>query len=83
MNTQTSNMENAIGRSLITATYAGLLADTLLALVDRLAAAWRARANERAKIRERVRTARIVAALPADLRHDIGWPARYDEQSEG
>ncbi len=73
----------AIGRSLITATHAGILADSVYVLIGRIAAARRARANERARIRERLRTARIMADLPDDIRSDVGWPARYDRQSEG
>ena len=83
MKTQASDFTDVIGRSLMTATYAGFLASSISDLVDRIAAARRARARSGPRIRERVRTARIMAELPYDIRADVGWPGRYDEQSEG
>lgn len=83
MKTQTPGFGDVIGSSLITATHAGFLASAVSDLIERIAAVRRAQAVERAKARERVRTARIIAELPYDIRADIGWPARYDEQSEG
>lgn len=82
MKTQAFYPGDAIGRSLIMATHAGVLAGSLSDFIGRIAAARRARAERRARIRERVRTARIMAELPYDIRADVGWPARYEEQSE-
>jgi len=83
MKTHAPDFTDAIASSLATATHAGILASSISDLVDRIATARQARAAERARLRERARTARIVAELPYDIRADIGWPARYDEESEG
>lgn len=83
MKTETCYPADTISRSITTATHANLIADTILSLFDRIAAARRARAVERGKARERMRTARIVAELPREIRADIGWQARYDDESLG
>lgn len=40
---------------------------------------WRRRAEERARRRRRLRTAAIIAALPRQIRADIGWPGRHPD----
>lgn len=83
MTTRTSDAADAIGRSLITATYAAALADMLSGLLDRIAEARRARASALARRRERRETDRIIASLPRELRADIGWRMRDDEAAKG
>lgn len=45
-------------------------------------AAWRNWRASRTERRERIRTMKILADLPRDLRADIGWPSRYYAETD-
>jgi len=79
MKNETCYPTDTLARSITAATHANLIVDTVLSVFDRIAAARRERAAERARAKERVRTAKLIADLPYDIRADIGWPGRYEE----